>query len=200
MRQITVRFAGECRKCGASLAVGMPAIYERHIGIFCPPCGPTDPEEIRQYRQDAGDRRADRYEAWAGKREQRANATLTHIREHYTGDIAFNTQPGHIPLRARIIGQEDRAFESLRKAQGFREKAQSLRHVRVAGDAERRYEAEREYVRSWIQPGMVVDSCHFGPRKVVRVNKKTATLEGIGTHDLMFLSRIESREEEICTA
>ena len=54
MRAIIVKYDGECRKCGATLPVGVDAIYERHIGVFCPGCAPTDPEEIRAYRQEAG--------------------------------------------------------------------------------------------------------------------------------------------------
>lgn len=36
-----------------------------------------------------------------------------HDRKHYLGDHAFNTQPGHIPLRARVIARDDQAHESL---------------------------------------------------------------------------------------
>ena len=105
-----------------------------------------------------------------------ANAVLDHNREHYTSDIAFNTQPGHIPLRARIIRQNDRAFESLQKAQRMQEKANSLRHVRVAGDAERNRQAKRDAIRGRLQVGMKVDTVIYGIGTVKRINKKTATI------------------------
>lgn len=69
--------------------------------------------------------RADRLRGWADTREQRARATLAHDRI-YTDDYAFNTQPGHIPERARVIAREDRAYESLAKAAGMTARADSI--------------------------------------------------------------------------
>ncbi len=180
MRSIVLRYAGECRKCGAALAVGVPAVYERRVGVFCPACGPTDPEEIRAYRQEAGDRRADRYEGWAAKRRERAEATLSHNRKHYTGDIAFCTQPGHIPLRARVNARDARAFESLRVAERFERKAKALRHVRVKGDKERQRQAKRDAIRPLLKVGMRVDTGIYGVGVVERINRKTATVGQTG--------------------
>lgn len=59
--------------------------------------------------------RAERLRGWAEKREQAAGAVLA-AHEIYRGDTAFNTQPGRIPLRSRVIAQDERAFESLQKA------------------------------------------------------------------------------------
>lgn len=179
MREIIVKYAGECRKCGNPLAVGEKAIYERHVGVFCPECAPTDPEEIREYRQEAGERRASKYDEWAEKRITRAQATLKH-NETYTGDYAFNTQPGHIPLRARVIAQNDKAFESLRTAERFKEKARSLRNVRVAGDAEKVRQAKREAVLSWLKVGMKVHTAIYGQGVVEKINKKTAKIKETG--------------------
>lgn len=69
--------------------------------------------------------RADRLRGWAEKREAAATATLQ-ASEPYRDDIAFNTQPGHIPERARIIAREHRAFESLRKAEGMEGRADGI--------------------------------------------------------------------------
>lgn len=65
------------------------------------------------------ERKAERLREWAANREQAATATLDRIHDAYSGDVAFNTQPGHIPVRARVIAQQDRAFDSLRKAEGM---------------------------------------------------------------------------------
>jgi len=46
--------------------------------------------------------------------------------EVYRGDNAFNTQPGYIPARARVIAQTDRAFESLRKADSMNSRADNI--------------------------------------------------------------------------
>jgi hypothetical protein len=44
----------------------------------------------------------------------------------FTSDIAFNTQPGHIPFRAKLIAREDRAFESQAKAASMRSRADGI--------------------------------------------------------------------------
>jgi hypothetical protein len=69
--------------------------------------------------------RAARLQEWAEKRETRAAAVFK-SNEPYTSDYAFNTQPGHIPVRSRIIRQEDRAFESLQKADSMKSRADSI--------------------------------------------------------------------------
>lgn len=195
MRAITLKYAGECRKCGATLAVGTQAIYERRVGVFCLGCEPTDPEDIRAHRQEGADRKADKYDGWAAKRRARANATLEH-NERYTGDIAFNTQPGHIPLRARVIKQNDRAFESLAVADKFTEKAAGLRHVRVAGDAERKRARLREGVLKWLKVGAAVQTGLYGRGVVLKINRKTAKVSVRGNSfninvDLSWLTRCE---------
>ena len=75
--------------------------------------------------RDRREARADRLRGWAGKREQRAEAVFR-AGEQFSGDHAFNSQPGHIPLRARLIAREDRAFESLGKAESMRSRADGI--------------------------------------------------------------------------
>lgn len=67
--------------------------------------------------------RAERLRGWADKRVTTATAVLDADFKTYRGDIAFNTQPGHIPLRARVIARDDRAFESLAKAKSMQSRA-----------------------------------------------------------------------------
>lgn len=191
MRQITVKYTGDCVKCHASIEVGAIAIYEKRVGIFCPSCAPTDTEEIRAYRQEGANRKADRLEEWAAKREARASATLNSHSE-IRHDIAFNTQPGHIPFRARMIAADDRAFESLNVATGFRNRAESLRHVRVKGNAQRADIAKRDALRPMLAPGVRVHDWSFGLGTVAKVNTKTAgvkfdRLDRVITQDLIYL-------------
>jgi len=75
--------------------------------------------------RDRREARAERLREWAGTREQRAGAVLA-AGEPYTSDTAFNTQPGHIPFRARLIAREDRAHESLGKAASMRSRADGI--------------------------------------------------------------------------
>ena len=69
--------------------------------------------------------KAERLRGWVEKREQSAGAVLA-AHQIYRGDIAFNTQPGRIPLRSRVIAQDDRAFESLRKAERMAAQADGI--------------------------------------------------------------------------
>ena len=177
MRQIVVRYEGDCRKCGASLAIGENAIYERRIGLFCLTCAPVDSEDIRKYRQEAANKKADKYDEWAAKRKEKAEAVLSHNMETYRGDHAFNTQPGHIPARARVIRQDDKAFESLQVAHKMEQKAAGLRHVRVEGDAERSWQKKCDEVRAKISIGSIVNAAWYGKCEVLKINKKTARLK-----------------------
>ncbi len=176
MRQLTVKYQGECKKCGQSLEVGQPAMYEKSMGIFCVGCEPKDVEEIRAFRLAKAERKAEKYEEWAEKREHKANAQLNSNPE-IRHDWAFITQPGHIPMRAQMIQADDRAFESLNIAEGFRNKAESLRHVRVKGDAARRNEAKREANDSLIQKGSKVTDIVFGEGTVISIHKKSYRIQ-----------------------
>jgi hypothetical protein len=69
--------------------------------------------------------RAERLRGWAETRVTRAEAVLE-AGKPFTSDYAFNTQPGHIPERARIIAREDRAYESLRKAESMAARADGI--------------------------------------------------------------------------
>jgi phage shock protein A len=75
--------------------------------------------------RDRREARADRLRGWAGKREERAAAVFK-AGEPFTSDNAFNTQPGHIPFRAKLIAREDRAHESLGKAASMRSRADGI--------------------------------------------------------------------------
>jgi hypothetical protein len=202
MRPITVKYQGQCRKCNATLEVGSKAIYERGIGIFCPQCTPTNTEEIRAYRQEAANRKADRYEEWAAKREQRAEAQLNSYPE-IRHDLAFNTQPGHIPFRDRMHKADDKAFESLQVAKSMRNKAEGLRQVRVKGDAEKRWQSLRKLNLSRFKVGDKVNTNIYGEGTILKLNKKTAKIGNTGTSgtftvnvDLAFLSPIVEHHGE----
>jgi phage shock protein A len=75
--------------------------------------------------RDRREARAERLQEWAGKREERAAAVFK-AGEPFTSDYAFNTQPGHIPFRAKLIAREDRAHESLAKAGSMRSRADGI--------------------------------------------------------------------------
>ncbi|MCL4557459.1 MAG: hypothetical protein M1491_02290 [Deltaproteobacteria bacterium] len=190
MRKITVKYAGECHKCHATLEVGTEAMYEKTTGIFCIGCEPKDVEEIRQYRQARADRKADKYEQWAKKRRDKAHAVIEHNKP-FTTDIAFCTQPGYLPFRERILKQERKAYQNIEIAKEFEDKASSLRHVRVKGDAERERQLQRDAIKAVLKPGMEVDTGLYGLGTVKRINKKTATVTKDGSKLVVDLSFIK---------
>jgi len=196
MKPIIVKYQGECRKCGSTLTVGEKAIYERRVGIFCPECEPKDSEEIRQYRQEGADHKADKYDEWAAKRKGKASAQLNSHPE-IRHDIAFCTQPGRIPFRDRMNKADGRAFESLQVAEKMEAKADSLRHVRVKGDAEKRWQSMRDFNITRFKVGDTVNTGIHGRGIVQKINKKTAKIGNTGTSgtytvnvDLAFLSPV----------
>jgi len=128
--------------------------------------------------------RAERLRGWADKREAVAAATFK-SHEVYRGDTAFNTQPGRIPERTRVNAQADRAFKSLRKAEGMSARADNI-EAQAAGaiysddpDAipalrERltRLEAERDRIKAYNA------SCRRGARDLALLDEgQRLTLE-----------------------
>lgn len=200
MRQITVKYAGECAKCGAELPVGASAAYERITGIFCIGCFPMDSEEIREFRTARAERKAERLDAWAEKREERAAAALN-SHPNIRHDWAFITQPGRIPFRERMNRADARAVESLRKAESMRARAEGLRKVRVKGDAAKRDEAKREGIRPLLSKGSRVFDWCFGNGTVIKVNRLSASVkfdrcERAFARDLIFLQAGEKYQGE----
>lgn len=172
MRRLTVKFQGYCTRCGAELTPGDVAMYEKTTGIFCPGCEPTEAEDIRTFRLAKAEKKAARYDEWAGKREKKSEAALNSF-PGIRHDWAFITQPGRIPFRDRMNRADDRAMESLKKAGEMRRKAETLRTVRVAGDRERKREAQRELADTLIKKGSMVHDACFGKGEVVGVFKKS---------------------------
>lgn len=76
-------------------------------------------------RRERLERKIERRRAWAEKRRAGATAQLSSNPE-LRRDHAINTQPGHIPERARMIRRDDRAYESLAVADHHDSKADGL--------------------------------------------------------------------------
>lgn len=76
-------------------------------------------------RRERLEAKIERRRDWAEGRARKATALLKR-NEPFRGDIAFNTQPGHIPERARVIAREDRAFEHREMATHHEAKADGL--------------------------------------------------------------------------
>lgn len=178
MRQLISKYKSDCRKCGKEIEIGQAIMYEKFTGVFCPGCEPTNPEEIRAYRQERADRKAERLRGWADKRKVDANRVLDYNHEHYTGDVAFMTQPGHIPGRERIFNQNHRACESLNIARKMESKADNISKVRVRGDAETEHQRKRDFMTANCKTGDTILWIGNVPLEIVKINKKTFTLKG----------------------
>lgn len=78
-------------------------------------------------RRERKEARMQRRLDWAVGRDKKA-ASIDAYTDRYRGDIAFNTQPGHIPERARVIRMQDRAFQDRTMAEHHRSKADGIAH------------------------------------------------------------------------
>lgn len=178
MRQIIVRYDGTCAKCGNALNVGRVAMYEKGMGIFCLGCEPKDEEEIREYRTIKAERKAERLIAKAERLEEEAQAKMSSF-EAMRGDIAFITQPGYIPARERILRSYNRGADMIQEAKETRERAESIMFykTRVKGDTERERQKEREKNDEIIKVGDTVECSLHGRGTVLKINKKTYTVQ-----------------------
>jgi hypothetical protein len=76
-------------------------------------------------RRERLERRLERRREWAQGRRDKAAREFSRG-EPYRGDVAFNTQPGHIPERARVIAAEDRGVAHVNMAQHHEARADGL--------------------------------------------------------------------------
>lgn len=76
-------------------------------------------------RRERLEAKVERRRDWAAGRRGTAAASYAYT-DRYRGDVAFNTQPGHIPERARVIRMIDRAHGDLAMADHHEAKAAGL--------------------------------------------------------------------------
>jgi len=176
MRQILIKYEGYCRRCEKDLEIGQQAFYEKSMGVFCLGCEPTDTEEIRHFRQLKADKKAERLNNRADRLEREAEQKMSAFNEARK-DWAWVTQPGHIPGRDKILKRYDKGHELLREANQARDRAESVKKVRVAGDAERKRQATREAMDSLVKKGSRVHDFAFGDGTVVSVHKKSYRIQ-----------------------
>lgn len=174
MKQITVKYLGACQNCGAELAPGTLANWEKRTGIFCPGCTPTTPEEIRHFRRVKAEKKADRLRQKAARLDKQADEKQRAF-NRCRKDLAWLTQPGHIPGRERALNNYDKGIDLHQQADATRARADSLmiHSSRVAGDAERKRQAKREAADKIITKGARVKDPVFGLGEIVGVYKKS---------------------------
>ena len=76
-------------------------------------------------RRERAVARLERRREWAAGRRDKAQACFA-VGIPYLGDVAFNTQPGHIPERARVIRATERGVENLNIADHHESKAAGI--------------------------------------------------------------------------
>jgi len=132
-------------------------------------------EEQRKIKKEKAERRAKRIETRARRLLKEAQEIEGSWPKDIIHDIAFITQPGHIPLRAKIIRQHDKVLRLREEAKRLLEKAENIRiwGSRVRGDAERAREEEREKLDKEVQVGSRIFCPLYGWGKVLRIYKKS---------------------------
>lgn len=138
--------------------------------------------ETREERQAKIDARVAELRAQADRKEAEANR----IRGAVNDDPAFWTQPAYGNAAGRSFARSrDRersriikAGEIAAEAKALREQADAMkkRGAVMAGDAAA--EREAKIAATEVQVGQIVNTIHFGPRKVLKVNKKSVLVEG----------------------
>lgn len=142
-----------------------------------------DIEALRAERQAKANAKAARLRARAERLEKEAEAKMAAF-NHYRQDWAWVTQPanpnrGFGKQRQQITDRYGKGLELMVEAKTLRERADELERTggRVKGDAERRHEEQRAANDAVIGVGATVRDFAFGIGTVVRVNKKTYTVE-----------------------
>lgn len=79
-------------------------------------------------RRERLERKLEKRLDWAEGRDKKAAEAYAYG-DKYRGDIAFNTQPGHIPERARVIRKTEKAFEHATMAAHHRGAAAGIEHA-----------------------------------------------------------------------
>jgi len=132
-------------------------------------------EEQRKIKKEKAERKARRLESKARRLLKEAQEIEDSWPKDVIHDIAFITQPGHIPMRARIIRQHDKVLRLREEAKRLFEKAENIRIYgsRVKGDAERAREEKREKLDQEVQIGSRVFCPLYGWGEVLRIYKKS---------------------------
>jgi len=76
-------------------------------------------------RRERLEAKLEKRQDWAAGRRSKAEHGFAQA-DPYRGDVAFNTQPGHIPERARVIRAGERAMEHMTMAEHHDSKAAGL--------------------------------------------------------------------------
>jgi hypothetical protein len=138
--------------------------------------------ETREQRQAAVDARVAELRARADAKEAEANR----LRGSVNADPAFWTQPAYSNAAGRSFarnrdrerGRIIKAGEIAAEAKELRDRANTMeaRGAVMAGDADAERAAKAAAIE--VRVGQIVNTIHYGPRKVLKVNTKTILVEG----------------------
>lgn len=136
----------------------------------------------REELQTKLDRRIAELRAQADIKQAEANRLHSTV----NSDSAFWTQPAYSNAAGRAFArQRDRERSKVMKASAIAQEAKDMREkadamekrgVVMAGDAAA--EREAKIASTEVQVGQIVNTVHYGLRKVLKVNAKTVLVEG----------------------
>ena len=142
-------------------------------------------DRLRAIRQAKIDRKAERLRASLPGLRRKVDAVHAALEPY--NDFAFWSEPikighhsekRHRNLRAKLERKMSKGAEVLREIEQRSQRVEHLENTtaRIAGDAERQRQVEREALDKVISVGSVVHDFAFGTGTVVRVNKKTYSI------------------------
>ncbi len=152
--------------------------------FFNDPFKPLTPDELRAYRQDRQDRRADRLRARAALADARAAKASNKIsagERDFLGlmepvKVGHHSERRHRKLLQRSWNSFMEAGKEAHYADQLRRRADWLQPARVAGDAARERQEANDAARAQFAIGDTVKDIILGLGVVFRINAKTLTI------------------------
>jgi hypothetical protein len=145
-------------------------------------------------RRERLERKLELRREWAEGRIKKA-AALHKQNEPFRGDYAFNTQPGHIPERARVIARTERAYEHHQMAEHHEQKADGLER-QLDGSVFSDDPDAIEQLKSKIAQAEKLQEAMTAGNKIIRNNglsadEKVAKLIELGLREKLARSALE---------
>ena len=165
-------------------AEALPGLKAEETLFDGDPFKPLTPDELRAYRQDRQDRRADRLRdraALADARAAKASNKISKGEREFWGlmepvKVGHHSERRHRKLLNRAWDSFMEAGKEAHYADQLRRRADWLQPARVAGDAARARQEANDAARDQFAIGDTVKDIILGLGVVFRVNAKTLTI------------------------
>ncbi len=165
-------------------AEALPGLDVQEAVFFNDPFKPLTPDELRAYRQNRQDRRADRLRdraALADARAEKASNKISKGEREFLSlmepvKVGHHSERRHRKLLEKSWNSFMEAGKEAHYADQLRRRADYLQPARVAGDAARARQEANDAARGQFAVGDTVKDIILGLGVVFRVNAKTLTV------------------------